>query len=412
MRALILVDRSFARRERALLSRLEVGLADEGVRVVHAVPALDAAPPSPDSVGVYSTVVGYQDSGLPLTRPLRARRLWASIQRALEDDASGPQIDIVHCFGAGSWGIALEFGRITGAAVLLEVWKASQVAAAAVLAQPREGRITPSFCTPDQALAGAIRKRNARAEVRVAPWGVHTPSITNFPLAGQETGLTPQPDHPSTLHTPSHPPDSESGPSALAIAVLTDGHDSVQLAAAMDGLARAARRFPQIMIFASAEDGRESALWRHARRLELLNRLTLVPDMELRREPVLQMDLLLLPESSGQHRTLTLDAMAGGMVVLAAPDPMIESLIDGRTARILPRPGAEAWAEVISSILTDPARARALTDSARLYTRSQRPAAAHVSAVIAAYDALVAHAGNNRAGGGGVGGGGRATASA
>ena len=38
MRVLILADGLFATRERALLSRLEVGLADEGVRVVQATP--------------------------------------------------------------------------------------------------------------------------------------------------------------------------------------------------------------------------------------------------------------------------------------------------------------------------------------------------------------------------------------
>ncbi len=38
MRILIIADESFASRERAMLSRLEVGLADEGVRVVHVIP--------------------------------------------------------------------------------------------------------------------------------------------------------------------------------------------------------------------------------------------------------------------------------------------------------------------------------------------------------------------------------------
>jgi hypothetical protein len=378
MRVLVLVDRGFSRRERALLSRLEIGLADEGVRVVHAVPISEL---SPDVGGVYSTVVGYQDTGLPLTRSLRASRLWGAIRRALEDDASGPSIDVVHCFGAGSWALALELGRLTGAKVLLEVWRTSQVSTAGALAQPREGRVTPAFCAADPALAAALRKRNARAEVRTAPWGVHTPSIGRFALPGQDIVRGGEGGSAGGM-------DDRAGPPAVAAAVLCDGHDSPALAAAMEGLARACRRFPQLMIFASAEDGRESALWRHGRRLDLLDRISLVPDMELRREPVLHMDLFVLPEASGQQRTLTLDAMAGGMVVLAAGDPMVEPLIDGRTAKLVRTASAPEWEQAVAWALTSPAQARTLTESAREYTRTQRTAAAHVSAVLGAYESL------------------------
>ena len=60
LRVLMMADRSFARREHAMLRRLEVGLIDEGVRVLRATPA---GSPEEPTTGLAGTV-SYDDRGL------------------------------------------------------------------------------------------------------------------------------------------------------------------------------------------------------------------------------------------------------------------------------------------------------------------------------------------------------------
>ena len=76
MRALILADRSFAARERDLLTRVQVGLIDEGIRVVEALPA-DLA--DPDANPLIPTIP-YSDHVALLASRARTRRLIRGLQ--------------------------------------------------------------------------------------------------------------------------------------------------------------------------------------------------------------------------------------------------------------------------------------------------------------------------------------------
>ena len=119
-RAAVICDGVFARREYPLLVRLEVGLADEGVRVAHAAPVqvlLDGV------FGLYSEPVGYDDFAPRPLRGVRARNLNDGITHALKAD-SPAEIDVMHCCGGGAWEIAAEAATRAGAALLVEVWRA------------------------------------------------------------------------------------------------------------------------------------------------------------------------------------------------------------------------------------------------------------------------------------------------
>src|SRR5213595_3029987 len=95
LRVLILADEFFASRERGLLTRLEVGLADEGVRVIHAVPE-GTKTEAPG--GVFSRVLTYSPKTLILTRSLAVRKLGRAIADMDETEEPG-DIDIIHVFG-------------------------------------------------------------------------------------------------------------------------------------------------------------------------------------------------------------------------------------------------------------------------------------------------------------------------
>jgi hypothetical protein len=346
MHAVIIADNSFATRERAILGRLEVGLADEGVRVIHAVPA--ALPHAQSiAIGLQSTVVRYEDSGLPFTLRRRATDLAHAIE-AVSDDLSS--IDAVHAFGLGSWSVAMELARQTGARPLLELWRPALVAPASAL--PAAG-----YIVSEPSIAAALRKRSPRATIHPAPWGVHAP------------------DHPRVPGGPDRP---------RAVAMLCDTGDPRCTTPALAGLADA----PDLLIFACIEDAshaREAALWAAARKLNLLDRFSIVPGMESHREPILRMDMLLLPEAGGRQRTLTLEAMAAGVPVVARADPFLETLDDGRTARLVRADTPEAWAGTIASIIANPSGASDLIKSAHEHVRRNRAASSHVADVLRAY---------------------------
>src|SRR5262249_14945214 len=120
VRVLILADEFFASRERGLLTRLEVGLADEGVRVIHAVPeGTKAEAPG----GVFTSVLTYSPKTLMLTRPLAVRRLGRAIAE-MDETEEPTDVDIIHVFGGSVWGLGADLALEIGSALAVEVWRA------------------------------------------------------------------------------------------------------------------------------------------------------------------------------------------------------------------------------------------------------------------------------------------------
>jgi hypothetical protein len=354
MRILIIADEAFASRERAMLSRLEVGLADEGVRVIHALPRRAAHWHHPE---VFSEAITYDDRGLVISRSWRIRQIVQALERLVEGEQR--PADLVHVFGQPAWPFAAEVARLTGAALAIEI--ADPRAAAGAM---RLRTLDPAVLfVPDQALERLIRGEDAGAAVRLTPWGVHTPPAARDLL-----------------------------PDGRGVSVMIDGsgRDRAAMASLFEGLAEVAPDQPDLMVFAEAEAIRTAGLWPMVKRLGLSERFTLTPDMEARRELALRADALILPEARGEHRTLTLDAMAAGMVVLAAADPLVSVLIDTRTARLVDHPTPERWAAAVRWLFESREQARALAASARDYVRTNCRASSHVAAVMDAYEWMTA----------------------
>jgi hypothetical protein len=399
MRVVILADRSFAIREQGMLARIEVGLADEGMRVVHAVPESVMTREAPgaswsDASGggqgsgaggerwgaLYSTRVGYADRGPLGTRLLRRSRAAALLNaiRASTPEHLEPGVDVVHVFGTDAWGIGADLAELAGAALVLELWRSSAIGAASGLAMERIGAGPPTLLVSEPSVEAGVRKRALRADVRRAPWGVHAPPIDEG-AAGGAAALRPAYD----------------GARPLAITVLADAGEPAAVGAVLAGINQAlgaGRDSPAApLIFLGTEDAvasREAAIWSWARRLGMLDRVTLVPDLEARREPLLQTDALILAEPGGRQRTLALEAMASGVPVLAVADPYVDSLIDRVTCRLVGAPAASAWAALLTELYVAPGgpdQLARLSRSAHAFVRANRTAAAQVGAILAAY---------------------------
>ena len=358
MRAVVVVDRQFARAEAAMLSRLEIGLVDEGYRVVHAVPV---ATMSSEPTGVYSTSVGYVDTGLPLSLRSRVSGLVETLKALAEKQGERGPVAVVHACGKRAWPVGMELARQTGTAAVLELERAALIGAAATLTPaetgggPPEGQVRPVFCVPDDSLRAEALRRVPRARTVLTRWGVHVPAGRHA-----RTG-------------------------APALVMLAERGDSRCAVAALEAIAGVAKDAPDLMLFLQVEDGWTAALWKVARRLGLLERLSMTPELEWRREPALQMDALILPDACGVSHSLTLDCMAAGMAVLASPDPLVETLIDGTTARLVPAPTKVEWEKAIRETVLDAERWSLLGATAREYVRANRTVSGHMGAGVVAF---------------------------
>lgn len=376
MRALIIADEVFALRERAMLTRLEIGLADEGVRVVHAIPDTAAARSGDTGSAVFSTLVTYETSGFLFASALRLRRLVTAIDALPRGDDESEDFDIVHAFGGSTWEMAFELAAIYHATPMLEVWRAGLVsralAVASVTNRAKLG-LDPVLIAPDVAIERALKaglgsgassaSSTPRVSIRVAPWGVHAQ-------------ITPRKVLPSGR--------------APCVMMVGNGRDAKATRAAFEGLALAMREHEDLLAFMDAQAARNSGIWALARRSKVLERISLIEDLESRRDLLVQGDIILQPDYRGEHRTILLDAMASRMAVIASADPMVSVLADGKTALLVPQSGPGSgpggWREAIHRLISHPGAAQSLADQAHDYIRDHRRASDHVRALLSAYE--------------------------
>src|SRR5690606_22599082 len=218
MRVAILANEQFLDRERTKLSRLEIGLAAEGVRVAHALPEHVLGD---EAAGVYSTVVPYSAKGFSFTRPERVAELATSLGALLSCEPTDC-VDVVHCFGGSTWAMGAELARQSKACVLLEIWRTALIRRVpSMLRDPTlQGRI--AVIAPDLTVRRALSRIVPSGEVYVAPWGVHT---TEKPVPLFEEGRS------------------------LAITILASGHDGRAMAACLEGIQSALQIRPDTMVF-------------------------------------------------------------------------------------------------------------------------------------------------------------------
>jgi hypothetical protein len=363
MHALLIADADAARRESGLIARLAVALTADGARVTGALPASIAGDASAvDFLALAARVIRYRAEGLPFTIRWRARDLLA----LAHDDASRggePAIDVVHAIGPECWGIALELARAAGALLAIDVFGIHQAAGAARLADRHDAGAI--LLAADRHVLDAISKHAPEVRVHLAPWGVHVPETLVRPKRSAEAGH------------------------ARSVVISGPCRSGASVGPLLEGVRLAAEESPETLFFADLPTARASGFYREVQRLALSHRLTVIPDAELHRHVVLHADVFVIPEAPLQHRTLVLDVLASGLPVLTPACEAISYLVRGETCRVVGANTPEAWRQALLESLRDDEHSARLAASARAHIRVHHSAAAHASAVLAAYESAL-----------------------
>lgn len=352
MRSLIIADHAFVMRERALLSRLNIGLADEGVRAACAVPTSLVERVAPDFP--VEPVVGYEEGSVILSRTPRINRF---LDRLRAHDRERTKYDIVHAFGGGVWGLALDIARRLNALAVLEVWRPGLAERARNLRSKQ--RI--AFFAPSPGIERLLLREGAGLTVRLAPWGVRSTRTPNTIL---REGRAP------------------------SLVLIGSGRDAAATTAAFLGAAAAMRTHPTMMLFVDADAARRTPIWKLARQEHLVDRVSIIDAVEERRDLVIRCDILLYPDARGEQRTVLLDAMGAGMAAITRADPIISAIVPDITARVLDEPTADTWEAQINRLIDQPDTARALGRTARERIRNEFRATSHVRSVLDGYEWL------------------------
>ncbi|MGD9688547.1 MAG: hypothetical protein AB7K52_03715 [Phycisphaerales bacterium] len=394
MRVLILPDATMVLRERSLLARLEVGLADEGIRVLQGIPrSLEGHEASSTLArSVFAQAMMFEDRGLPFTGGVRARLLARDLMNALQEEPGAEGIDAVLATGDESWTFARDVAQSVGASLVLEIHAPRQITRAASLWRrgTRDTRAAhPWFVVAGEALAAMVRRELPADRTITAPWGVHAGE-------GVRSGLSPEP----------------------TVAILASGLHAAPVRAALEALAGVMREFPAMHVLVDAHIVRTLPVWRWAGAMPgLRERLSIIAELDGRHDVLTSADVLLVPEPLGEHRSVVLQAMADGMLVAAAPDPCLDWLVPETSAALgeapsrggSERPHSDAstgtssrsWSGVSAEairgaligprgLLTDVERAESLRRCAAEYVRLHFPASGHVRAILGACESAVA----------------------
>ncbi len=346
MKVALLADRMWLNHEASTFRHLVVGLVDEGVWSVPVLPETQAD----GAVSLMGEPITYRPSVYPLLRDVRLRGLAKPLREA--------GIDVLHVLDGSLIRAAKLLGSAVGVPTLLHCWSVGEVEAALRSLQTNSAGLTLVLPT-----AGLLHRV-------------------------QRSGLS----HVPAMHVPSGVVRLEEGPEPLAepgasvcCVVMTDGRASPALGAMLEGAVAVKNEMPQLQLFLYSIDESTHRLWQAAAKLNALDMVNLVGPEGGARALLVQADAVVCPDALGTARTLLLSAMSAGRPVIAAGDPVIEYLVDGRTAKLVERPTPGQWAEVFRSMAQQPGAMRALGRSAAEYVHEHHGAASFVAHTIEVY---------------------------
>jgi hypothetical protein len=330
MHVALVIDEERLAQEQAMLNRMCIGLMAEGVQVTRIVP---------DNLTAQSIGEGEQRVALAsrIQAPMRVLR-WMRHSRVVKlTEAIDEAIpDVLYAVGQQSWDLANDLAEALERPLLIDVWSAAQ---GRMLPRAHDAPAIAGYVAPCSGIDAALRKRIDRTLISLVPMGVSMPAEPRFVLPGREQ--------------------------APALAILGGTRDVIAYRLLFQGLAQVIREQPEIQTFLELRGQREHEIWREAEQAGLLGSISAIGDAATYRRLLTRCDGVLMPEGSGELRSIMLEAMATGIPIIAVRDAALNMLKDDETAWLVDRPSPEQWARQIGRLLEEPQSARALGQRAR-----------------------------------------------
>ncbi len=350
----LITDTTWLNDERATLKSLVVGLIGEQVRVAQVVPTRTARDvPSP-----FVEQVVWQDSRRDF---LRRHRL-ARVAHALDELG----VEVLHAVDGRLWHGVLMLAERLGLPAVLNVNAAADLNRIVALRR-QIGACRVAFSTATPQLTQAVRQHTSDPSlVDTIAFGTHVPAQPNNPPAG----------------------------GALCVVITGNGSLDTHYQSLFAAMEQFVAHCHGALFFFDGLGADQHSLWKAARRHRLLPHASMVPAHLSRRDLLMGAHALVHPQPLGWARSMTLQAMAYGLTVLAQRDPWLDYLEHDRTAWLLDggdpgKPaGAEAWLTLLGRAWEDHAGAARLHESARQWVRQRHLAATHVDKTIRLYRQL------------------------
>ena len=328
MHVALIYDRKRLLREEPMLNRLCVGVMSEGASIVRVVPEHAAS----DSELARDLALAKHVSYTPKVVPwFKSHRRDSIVLRF------GNQIpDVIYAIGRESWGLAVELSSIIERPVVLDVW--SSDLAHSLSSRRKDDRIA-CYVAATRPIAQVLRRRvSADLVAQISP-GVSLP--------------------------PKSTPVFKKRDDEISIAILGTTTDVAGYRSALQGLATILNDLPQAHVFMELAGKKEHDVWRIVRSEQLLPRVSTFIRAVIHRKLITQCDLVILPESTGEVRTIVLDVMAAGIPIVAREDPILEYLQSHETAVVVKGNSPTAWKTHIEKIITQPLYAQKIAAGAR-----------------------------------------------
>jgi hypothetical protein len=333
----LIIDHERLVRERGLLERATQGLAERGCRVTAIIPqAARVDEPDDDPPLTAAGHIWARMKVPPWMRRVRTRRVAEAL--------ASSEPELLHVVGEEAWSLGLDLAKVLDRPVTLDVWSAEQVRR---VPHARAASHVAGYIAPTEPIADALRQRLDPDLVSMVPLGVELPPEPRKVLAHREA--------------------------AISLAIIGSGLDATSHRPILTALSRLTKEFPQIQ----------------ARRLDLLGHISTIDDAAQHRALLTGCDILVVPERLGQVRSLILAAMALGMPVIAGDDPYLDMLMADQTAIIVEPHDADAWADNLRLLFTDPDVAGRIGSTARSWVAEHHGAEDHVTRLEAAFQQVL-----------------------
>jgi hypothetical protein len=349
MHTALLANTAWLDEELAILKHLAVGLMDEQVRIAAVLPR----ELSDTDTALFVSQVVWKESRFP--------RLNQQHIAQLDDVLESMGVQIIHALDGRMWRGAIQLARRMNLPVVLGACSGLDVKLAAKLSSRINVAITAITATTEPIAEGLRQELSADMLIATIPPGIFK---SNDSASPRQFG------------------------DALCAIISGNGVLDGSYQSLLEGIARVISQHPHAQFFFDGQDDDQHEIWKAANRLGLLANMSLAPRRLGHREVLLKADVLIQPQALGKSRSVTLQAMARGMPIIAQADPWLDYLLPYKTAWTVDDPDPAAWAQLLLQFIKQPQDGIELGQQAREWVNGERLASMQIAGIIDLYRRL------------------------